>query len=219
MNEIIDLCILNDPDKNKRRKILEVLESFGYETVFSLKRHIDDFTDMDQFFWVDSGNWNFSLEVPMIKYWPIRPWTKLESILTIDEFLEKFPFEIGDMVLYSNSNWKIIKKYWNVRVGTVEYDLMSMSDSKEILEKIPAEKLIKFNDYMIVKFLKNGDLYKVLEENSEMKHPESREWIPSVIYQSYKKLVNGEYVEVTEPKVYVRERQEFFERFLPALDF
>lgn len=72
---------------------------------------------------------------------------------------------------------------------------------------------------MIVKFLKNGDLYKVLEENSEMKHPESREWIPSIVYQSYKKLVGGEYVEVTEPKNYVRERAEFLERFLPALDF
>lgn len=72
---------------------------------------------------------------------------------------------------------------------------------------------------IIVKFLKTGDLYKVLEENSEMKHPESRDWIPSVVYQSYKKLVDGEYIEVTEPKIYVRERQEFFERFLPALDF
>lgn len=72
---------------------------------------------------------------------------------------------------------------------------------------------------MIVKFLKTGDLYKVLEENSEMKHPESREWIPSVIYQSYKKLVNGEYIEVTEPKTYVREKTEFLERFLSAFDF
>lgn len=72
---------------------------------------------------------------------------------------------------------------------------------------------------IIVKFLKTGDLYRVLEENCEMKHPESRDWIPSVVYQSYKKLVNGEYVEVTEPKVYVREKAEFLERFLPALDF
>ena len=219
MSEINDLCIFNDPDKNKRRKILEVLESFGYETVFSLKRHIDDFTDMDQFFWVDSGNWNFKLEVPMIKYWPIRPWTKVETILTIDEFLEKFPLEIGDIVLYLNSNWKIIKKYWNIRVGAVEYDLMSVSDSKEILEKIPEEKLIKFNDYMIVKFLKNGDLYKVLEENSEMKHPESREWIKCVIYQQYKKLVGGEYQDISDPKIFVRERKEFLEQFLPVLNF
>lgn len=72
---------------------------------------------------------------------------------------------------------------------------------------------------MIVKFLKTGDLYKVLEETSEMKHPESRDWIPSIIYQSYKKLVGGEYIEVTEPKTFVREKKEFLERFLPVFDF
>ena len=79
--------------------------------------------------------------------------------------------------------------------------------------------LYKTNKSMIVRFLKTGDLYKVLEENSEMKHPESREWISSVIYQSYKKLVDGEYIEVTEPKTYVREKAEFLERFLPVFDF
>ena len=72
---------------------------------------------------------------------------------------------------------------------------------------------------MIVKFLKTGDLYKVLEKNSEMKHPESREWVPSVVYQSYKKLVDGEFIEVTDPKTYVREKEEFLERFLPTFDF
>ena len=78
---------------------------------------------------------------------------------------------------------------------------------------------LKFEYIMIVKFLKTGDLYKVLEENSEMKHPENRDWIPSIVYQSYKKLVGGEYVEVTSPKTYVREKKEFLERFLPVFDF
>lgn len=72
---------------------------------------------------------------------------------------------------------------------------------------------------MIVKFLKTGDLYKVLEESSEMKHPESREWIKCVIYQQYKKLVEGEYQEISDPKIFVRERKEFLERFTPVLNF
>ena len=72
---------------------------------------------------------------------------------------------------------------------------------------------------MIVKFLKTGDLYKVLEENSEIKHPESREWKKCVIYQQYKKLVDGEYQDISDPKIFVRERKEFLERFLPAFDF
>lgn len=72
---------------------------------------------------------------------------------------------------------------------------------------------------IVARFDKTGNLYKVLEENSEMKHPTSREWIPAVIYQSYKKLVNGEYVEETEPKKYVREKREFLERFTLVFDF
>lgn len=72
---------------------------------------------------------------------------------------------------------------------------------------------------MIVKFLKTGDLYKVLEENGEMKHPESREWIKCVIYQQYKKLVGGEYQDIFDPKIFVRERKDFLNKFLPALDF
>lgn len=78
---------------------------------------------------------------------------------------------------------------------------------------------LNMENNIIVRFDKTGNLYKVLEENSEMKHPISREWISAVIYMSYKKLVDGEYVEETEPKVYIREKKEFLERFTPVLDF
>jgi hypothetical protein len=78
---------------------------------------------------------------------------------------------------------------------------------------------LKLEYIMIVKFVKTGDLYKVLEENSEMKHPESRNWIPSIVYQQYKKLVGGEYQDISDPKIFVRERKEFLERFLPVFDF
>lgn len=67
----------------------------------------------------------------------------VDKIFTIDKFLEKFPFEIGDEVVYLDSNWKIIKKYWNEEIGTVEYDLES--ETKEVLKKIPAENLVKKN--------------------------------------------------------------------------
>ena len=138
---MVGLCIFNELDKNKREKIMETLKSFGAEPVFSLERHLDEFDDLDNFFWVDfiSGEFNTP---PIIKPYPIRPWrTVVDKIFTIDKFLEKFPFEIGDEVVYLNSNWKIIKKYWNEEIGTVEYDLKSKS--KEVLEKIPAENLVK----------------------------------------------------------------------------
>lgn len=139
---MVGLCIFNELDKNKREKIMETLKSFGAEPVFSLERHLSEFDELDQFFWVDYNySEKFDNTPPIIKPWPIRPWTMVDKIFTIDEFLEKFPFEIGDDVVYLNSNWKIIKKYWNEEMGTVEYDLKS--ETKEVLEKIPAENLVK----------------------------------------------------------------------------
>ena len=114
------LCIFNDSDKNKRKKIMETLKSFGAEPVWSLERHLDEFDDLDNFFLVDYG-WNekFDDASVFIKPWPIRPWTMIDKIFTVDEFLEKFPFELGDKVVYLDSNWEIIKKYWNEEIGTV----------------------------------------------------------------------------------------------------
>lgn len=140
---MVGLCIFNDPDKNKRKNIMRILKSFGAEPVFSLERHLDEFDDLDNFFWVDFISEEFNTP-PIIKPYPIRPWrTVVDKIFTIDEFLEKFPFEIGDEVVYLDSNWKIIKKYWNEEIGTVDYDLKS--ETKEVLEKIPAENLVKKN--------------------------------------------------------------------------
>lgn len=50
---MVGLCIFNDPDKNKRKNIMRILKSFGAEPVFSLEKHLDDFDDLDHFFWVD----------------------------------------------------------------------------------------------------------------------------------------------------------------------
>lgn len=139
---MVGLCIFNSLDKNKRKKIVETLKSFGAELVWSLERHLDEFDDLDNFFWVDFGVSERWPDVPpIIKPWPIKPWTMVDKIFTIDKFLEKFPFEIGDEVIYLDSNWKIIKKYWNEEIGTVKYDLKSKT--REVLEKIPAENLVK----------------------------------------------------------------------------
>jgi hypothetical protein len=138
---MVGLCIFNELDKNKREKIMETLKSFGAEPVWSLERHLDEFNELDNFFWVDFISEEFNTP-PIIKPYPIRPWrTVVDKIFTIDKFLEKFPFEVGDEVVYLDSNWKIIKKYWNEEIGTVEYDLKS--ETKEVLKKIPAENLFK----------------------------------------------------------------------------
>ena len=65
----------------------------------------------------------------------------------------------------------------------------------------------------IVKFKRTGNLYKILSSVCKMKHPETREWISAVIYQGYKLLENGDYIEDPDKKVWIREFQEFNEKF------
>lgn len=55
---------------------------------------------------------------------------------------------------------------------------------------------------MIYKFIKTGNLYKILEDNAEMKDPTTRNWIKCVIYQS-----------LETDKIYVREIQDFNKKF------
>lgn len=59
----------------------------------------------------------------------------------------------------------------------------------------------------IVKFKRTGNLYKILSSVCKMKHPETREWISSVVYQGYKILTDP------DQKIWIREFQDFNEKF------
>lgn len=65
----------------------------------------------------------------------------------------------------------------------------------------------------IVKFKRTGNLYLVLECDCKMKHPESREWISAVIYQGYKIFDTDKYVDDPEKKIWIRELQDFTDKF------
>lgn len=57
------------------------------------------------------------------------------------------------------------------------------------------------------------NLYKILSSECKMKNPETREWQPAVIYQGYKILKDGKYIDDPEGKIWVREFMEFNEKF------
>lgn len=65
----------------------------------------------------------------------------------------------------------------------------------------------------IVRFKRTGNLYKILSTNCKFKNPETREWISAVIYQSYKILKDGEYFDDPEQNIWVREFQDFNNKF------
>ena len=74
-------------------------------------------------------------------------------------------------------------------------------------------------DNSIVEFWRTKNRYKVLNMNSKMKHPETGDWIPAVIYQEYKVLdKTGEYIETTNGQVYIREKTDFINKFSLVLD-
>lgn len=71
----------------------------------------------------------------------------------------------------------------------------------------------------IVEYDGTKNRYLVLSDNARIKHPETREWMPGVIYQEYKHLTsNGYYEDVATPNIYVREKEEFKQKFSLCLD-
>lgn len=80
--------------------------------------------------------------------------------------------------------------------------------------------------FLLVKFIKTGNLYKVVDYNSTMKHPVTRKWEPAVIYRAYKILQpDGTFRDIDEAedgaeitKNFVRLRSEFVQKFEPVLD-
>lgn len=75
--------------------------------------------------------------------------------------------------------------------------------------------------HIIAEFTKTRNRYRILKEDSEMKDPGTRQWIPAVIYQEYRHWNNalGDYDPPIEGgKVYVREKSDFIEKFDLVLD-
>ena len=81
----------------------------------------------------------------------------------------------------------------------------------------------------ILRAMRNSGVYKpklakLIASDAEdkfMKKSETREWQECVIYQQYKELNTlGEYIEIPEKhrKIFVREKQDFLNKFTLCLD-
>lgn len=77
----------------------------------------------------------------------------------------------------------------------------------------------------IVKYIRTGNLYQVVDYNAIMKHPITRKWEPAVAYKSYKILqADGEFRDIDESadgveatKLFVRLKSEFLQKFEPVI--
>ncbi len=74
-------------------------------------------------------------------------------------------------------------------------------------------------DLIIVEYGKTKNHYTILVDKALMKNPETGEWQECVIYQGYKILnKNGEYIEDMNKLTFVREYNDFWNKFTLCLD-
>lgn len=81
-------------------------------------------------------------------------------IYTLDEFLEKFPYKVGDKVVYENKKREITKMGWEERTNTVAYKLDDKLYCNVIDELQPykEENMEKITDKAIAPVLTGEDL-------------------------------------------------------------
>lgn len=74
---------------------------------------------------------------------------------------------------------------------------------------------------LIVEYGKTKNHYAILDDNVLMKDPSTGDWKRSVLYKQHKTLNDlGEYIPVPEidAKVFVREYNDFWKKFILCLD-
>jgi hypothetical protein len=81
------------------------------------------------------------------------------------------------------------------------------------------------DSFSLVRYIRTGNLYKVIDYNAIMKHPITRKWEPAVVYRAYKILQSdGELRDIDEAadgveatKLFIRLKSEFEQKFEPVL--
>lgn len=147
-------------------EVIEILEMLGgkREGVF-LGNVIDVGYYIDSKGYIDCGYANF-----------------LDNIIyTLDEFLEKFPYKVGDKVVYENKRREITKMGWEERTNTVAYKLDDKLYCNVIDELQPYKEGMdgKYNveEYLIVWKETEKGLEVVVRDNFELKEDNGKFYI------------------------------------------
>ena len=106
-------------------EIVELLETFGANKV-GYTGTFDNF-----YYWIEGGEITSSNTIPF------------NSIqFTVEEFLEKFPYKVGDKVLHNLDIVMLIERmYWDSECNIIRYDIVSQVDEKYKLKGLMAEHL------------------------------------------------------------------------------
>lgn len=108
-----ELAILGHPTRGSEViKILEMLGGNNQNNVYSGK-------DTFHYYFIDNETGYIKT-----KLYTDDCWTKLTyNIFTLEEFLEKFPYKVGDKVIYEDKVREVTKMVWEEQTNTVAYKL------------------------------------------------------------------------------------------------
>ena len=155
----MNLAIKGHPTRGK--EVIQLLEMLGGINKYNLRGDIDE--------------------------WFVLNRTKIqrsdrifaEKGFTLEEFLEKFPYKVGDKVYYNNKVCDVIEMLWNSNLNTISYGvyddkIKNLAIVEEL--KLYKEETIEEPKELIIGFTKddNGDWILNIHKDYEIKEIEGK---------------------------------------------
>ncbi len=94
-------------------------------------------------------------------------WTKLTyNIFTLEEFLEKFPYKVGDRVTnYNDIELEVVRMYWDNIYDAVRYDVREVANKSHFLYSLLTAHLQPYQEETMKEDMENGIVYDEIDFN------------------------------------------------------
>ena len=103
------------------KEVIEVLEMLGGKVTW-----IQNYCSVSHCYFINSAGEIDSFKIEDVYY------TERYKLFTLKEYLESFPYKVGDNVVwYENKIFEIIEMYWNPALNTVTYGLSAVVNELE----------------------------------------------------------------------------------------
>ena len=135
------------------------------------------------YFYIDGGTNNIYYD------WANNPKESSKCLFTLEEFLEKFPYKVGDKVTHNlGILMNVVRMYWDAECNVIRYDIQSPVDNNYKLKAMLTKHLQPYKEesmdrkYNIEEYLKAWEetekgLEVVVNDNFELKEENGKFYI------------------------------------------